>query len=218
MELYVTQDGSHTVISSQYGVPYHSIHGALQETNHVFITHGFLNCDSDHIKILEVGMGTGLNVLATIHANRDLNKELIYHALEPNPLSSELLHRLNYGKYFSETTMMAFQEIHNAKWHTPIMLSDNFSFTKHKESLQSLDTTEQFDLVYFDAFAPNEQPELWTKAIFSSLYSLMNPNACLVTYCAKGQVKRDLRSVGFDIQSLPGPPGKREMIRAIRIR
>ncbi|MBT8219445.1 MAG: tRNA (5-methylaminomethyl-2-thiouridine)(34)-methyltransferase MnmD [Bacteroidia bacterium] len=216
MSLQITSDGSHTVISDRYNVPYHSIHGAIQETKHVFITNGFLRCKKDILKILEIGLGTGLNALATLDSNSILQKEISYTALEAYPLEQVFVDGLNYNSFFNSTLMHAFDTIHHCHWNKNISLSESFSFKKILKKLQEFESDELFDLVYFDAFAPNAQPEMWSTAIFQKMYGLMDSGGILVTYCAKGQVKRDLRSVGFQVESPPGPPGKREMTRAIK--
>jgi tRNA U34 5-methylaminomethyl-2-thiouridine-forming methyltransferase MnmC len=208
-----TIDGSHTIRNESTGDTYHSIHGAVQESQHVFLKSGlefFLNAHpTRHIKILEVGFGTGLNALLTLQQHIDI--QIQYTTLEPYPLSGEIFQQLNY---YGKDELMA---LHACDWNAPQKISNNFTLTKLQTTLEQAQLPEIFfDVVYFDAFAPNSQPELWTPKAFGKIYQAMTQPAVLATYCAKGQVKRDLKSVGFIIESIPGPPGKREMVRAIK--
>jgi tRNA U34 5-methylaminomethyl-2-thiouridine-forming methyltransferase MnmC len=211
LSIITTTDGSHTIKNELTGDTYHSIHGAIQESNHVFI-HSGLNyfLQSNHkevIRILEVGFGTGLNALLTLNAGENVAIE--YTTLEPNPLSPEIYEALNF-----ENREM-FLCIHQAPWEKPQHIVSRFTLVKHQANLQQASFPENyFDLVYYDAFAPTSQPELWTLEIFQRIRSVMTSPSVFVTYCAKGQVKRDLKTAGFTVESIPGPPGKREMIRA----
>jgi tRNA U34 5-methylaminomethyl-2-thiouridine-forming methyltransferase MnmC len=211
LSIVTTTDGSHTVKNESTGDTYHSVHGAVQESQHVFIKSGLEYFLTQHpkkeIKILEVGFGTGLNTLLTIQTFADLKIE--YISLEPFPLSEEIFRELNYE---GKETLMA---LHTCEWNSPCIISENFSLTKLRSTLSEAKLPENhFDVVYFDAFAPNSQPELWTQDAFAKIKSAMATPSVFVTYCAKGQVKRDLKAVGFLMDSIPGPPGKREMIRA----
>jgi tRNA U34 5-methylaminomethyl-2-thiouridine-forming methyltransferase MnmC len=211
--IIITTDGSHTIKNEITGDTYHSIHGAVQESQHVFIKSGLeyflMQHSRKEIRILEVGFGTGLNTLLTIQTLPGLHIE--YTSLEPFPLSEGIFRELNYeGK---ETLMT----LHTCRWNEPCSITKNFSLTKIRSTLREANlTNNHFDVVYFDAFAPNSQPELWTQDAFEKIKSSMHSPSVFVTYCAKGQVKRDLKAVGFLVESIPGPPGKREMIRATR--
>jgi tRNA U34 5-methylaminomethyl-2-thiouridine-forming methyltransferase MnmC len=212
--IIITTDGSHTIKNESTGDTYHSIHGAVQESQHVFIKSGlefFLNQYSQQkINILEVGFGTGLNALLTIQKFQDIEVE--YLTLEPYPLTSEIFCELNYND--KEVLL----RLHESEWSIPCSITTNFTITKLRSTLNEVKLPENyFDVVYFDAFAPNSQPELWTQAAFAKIKSTMRTPSVLVTYCAKGQVKRNLKAVGFVVESIPGPPGKREMIRATRV-
>jgi tRNA U34 5-methylaminomethyl-2-thiouridine-forming methyltransferase MnmC len=213
LSIVTTTDGSHTIKNEQTGDTYHSIHGAVQESQHVFIKSGLAYFLSRHtqqkIKILEVGFGTGLNTLLTIQGYPDIKIE--YTTLEPFPLTSEFFRALNYdGKEI-------LQNIHECGWNAPHAITKNFTLAKLQSTLFDAKLPgNHFNLVYFDAFAPTSQPELWTPEAFEKIKVAMTAPSVLVTYCAKGQVKRDLKAAGFTVESIPGPPGKREMIRATR--
>ena len=218
MPIQLTADGSHTIHSDKYDVAYHSIHGALKETNHVFIDAGlrFKKATLTDIRILEVGFGTGLNVLATIADNKAGSYELDFHTIEAYPITSEEVNQLNYHEHIDAIGKDEIIHLHNLPWDKKSTIHDRFTFTKHLRRLESFESDLKFDIIYFDAFAPTAQPELWETSILFKMYNLLNHNGILVTYCAKGQFKRDLKSVGFEVQSIPGPPRKREMTRAIK--
>lgn len=219
-EFLLTKDDSYTVKSAQFSEYYHSVNGALQETEHVFIQAGlkYIAEQSSTINLLEVGLGTGLNCLATIKYSEKHNLSIDYHALEPFPMPLEAALKLEYKHMVDiENFETWFSQIHNALVKKDPSLSTNVSLTKHFIKLEEFKPNQIFNLVYFDAFAPNAQPELWTTDIFKKLYNIMASNGALVTYCAKGQVKRNLKEAGFKIESLPGPIGKREMTRALKL-
>jgi tRNA U34 5-methylaminomethyl-2-thiouridine-forming methyltransferase MnmC len=217
-ELVITSDGSHTLRVTSLNENYHSTHGALQESMHVFIHNGLDNTNLNEIRVLEVGFGTGLNALLTAKAAANSCKEIFYSAIEPFPLSADLTSQLNYPQIIDHAqAKLWFEKIHSAEWGKETSIHGGFKLLKQRVTLQSVNLPGNFfDLVYFDAFAPQKQAEMWTREMFSKCYDSMSDESSLVTYCAKGQVKRDLRSVGFLVESLAGPPGKREMIRAIR--
>jgi len=211
-QLILTADGSHTLHNELLGEHYHSIHGAIQESRHVFIEAGLKALDAgiDPIDILEVGFGTGLNALLTIAAPGD--KTIHYDALEAFPLSEEIFSKLNYGTLVPDSEKF-FKKIHACPWDAPTQITPGFTLTKLSTSLQCFVPYKNYDLIYFDAFAPAVQPEMWTIGIFEKLFSVMKPGGVVVTYCAQGQVKRDLKTVGFTVEGIAGPPGKREMTR-----
>ena len=218
-EFLLTKDESYTVKSTQFSEYYHSINGALQETDHVFIQAGLKHVAEqlNEINLLEIGLGTGLNCLATLQFIANNSLSINYHALEPFPMPEKDALKLHYDNIFDiENFETLFSTIHNSEEETSVTLSSNFTLTKHFTQLENFQTNQLFNLVYFDAFAPNAQPELWTIEIFEKLYRMMAMNGTLVTYCAKGQVKRNLKAAGFKIESLPGPIGKREMTRALK--
>lgn len=218
-----TEDGSHSLYRADLKETYHSFHGALQESIYVYIKQGLHEVVSSSnrspISILEIGFGTGLNVLLTI-AEAMTNKKLIeITTLEPFPLPSEIISQLNYSQQLSLKYKVdidfehIFESIHNCPWEIPFQVINNVTFTKHRIQLQKFPVNAQFDLVYFDAFAPSKQPDLWEQHIFEHLFRLMENGALLVTYCAQGQFKRNLKDAGFDVETLKGPPGKMEMVR-----
>lgn len=219
VEIIVTADGSHTLFVPGLNEHYHSVHGAVQESRHVFIKNGLLKTaeKKDEIKILEIGLGTGLNVFLTFLENLKLKKKISYFAIEPFPLKCEIIEELNYAESLkTENHSHTFREIHFCEWDEYISVSNNFKFIKFKKKMKEFEPNAMFDVVYFDAFAPSVQPEMWRKDVFEKLYKWMEINSILITYCAKGEVKRTLKSVGFEVETLLGPPGKREMIRAIK--
>jgi tRNA U34 5-methylaminomethyl-2-thiouridine-forming methyltransferase MnmC len=205
----VTADGTVTLHVAHLNENYHSLHGAMQESVHVFIRNG-LNFfpPMQPLNIFEVGFGTGLNCLLTKILS---SSPIIYHAIETNPLPDSIIEKLNYAENPSDKNQ--FELIHAISWNEEKEVSNNFRLKKIKLDLQSFQADSKYDLIYFDAFGPNAQPEMWTKDIFSKMYSMLNPGGILVTYCAKGEVKRIMKEVGFEVEALPGPPGKREMTR-----
>lgn len=222
LKIQLTDDGSTTLFSEQFDEIYHSRHGAWQESQHVFIEAG-LKHQSQHlqqIKVLEVGFGTGLNALLSVAYTQAINPKEIkinYTGLEPLPVDLTLVKELNFPQMGENIELLAlFEKIHQVEWEKPQEITPNFQLTKIKTTLQDWQTDETFDLVYFDAFAPSKHLEMWEQAIFEKLYEIMNPKAVMVTYCAKGSVKRNLKAAGFIVEALPGPPRKREMTRATK--
>lgn len=223
-EIFVTQDGSHSITASRFGVSYHSKYGAITESRHVFIQAGLypllLNTPAK-ISILEMGFGTGLNALLTYHETANRQVEVYYEAVEEFPISIPAAQSLNYPQLIDEndaTLNTAFVQMHNMPWEQEIALAPHFNLQKRLGNLEELQFVPRFDLIYFDAFAPSAQPELWTAAIMQKMYDSLKPGGVLVTYCAKGEFKRTLKSVGFVVERMPGPPGKREMTKAIKER
>ena len=216
--LKLTGDGSHTLFLSSINETYHSTNGALTESIHVFIKNGlYAKIDQDYlgsISVFEIGLGTGLNLLLTILGCKKKGIELTYTVVEPAPLSNNITDQLNYDTILKDPDAKSwFTWIHNSAWDKSV-LKENIQIIKVKSSLQESVVKPGFDLVYFDAFAPEKQPELWTLDIFKNVFIMMNDFSFLVTYCSKSQVRRDLLMAGFLVEKLPGAPGKREMIRA----
>lgn len=217
----ITKDGSSTISIPEMNVTYHSVHGAIQESMHVFIEaglrfSGIFEYTGVH-KVLEIGFGTGLNALLTlIEADKHQNR-IYYTAIEPFPLDESVIAQLNYCEQLKQPHYQRlFDKMHHCDWEEMYEITGHFRLTKHKTPLQEFSTSESFSIIYFDAFAPNAQPELWTKEIFEKLYSLLHEGGILVTYCSKGDVQRAMKAAGFTIEKIPGPPGKREMIRAAK--
>ncbi|MBX2961620.1 MAG: tRNA (5-methylaminomethyl-2-thiouridine)(34)-methyltransferase MnmD [Cyclobacteriaceae bacterium] len=218
IEIIFTKDGSHTLKNVSLNETYHSIHGAMQESRHVFINQGLefvLGMTLQEISILEVGFGTGLNAWLTAKHIQGISTPVKYISLESFPLEESTWLKLNYASDDLEREL--FASIHKAKWNETVTLQPGFELTKLHTTLQEANLQPStFNLVYFDAFAPEKQPEMWLPAVLEKVVVAMKPGAVLVTYCAKGQVKRDLKSLGLTVESPPGPPGKREMIRAFK--
>lgn len=214
-----TKDGSHTLFNPVLNEHYHSIHGAMSESMHIFIKHGLheVSEEVDPVYLLEVGFGTGLNAILTYKHQLEGSK-IIYHTLEPFPLSNNIISGLNYKEVLSlnEDEINIFESFHHVPFEKEHTFNRVFSFKKFEKGLMEVGLQQNFyHLVYFDAFAPEKQPDLWTPDVFQKIYRLMTKGGSLVTYCCKGDVKRGLKTAGFEIEKLKGPPGgKREMLRA----
>jgi tRNA U34 5-methylaminomethyl-2-thiouridine-forming methyltransferase MnmC len=221
-KIITTSDGSHSIYIPELDENYHSVHGAIQESKHVFIEAGLKYSlpRFSEINILEIGFGTGLNALLTLIESNNSKSNIHYTSIEAFPVSMEMANELNYVSLLNEEEVdlkTIFNRLHSCEWEIDNRISGNFSLRKIKDTLQKTGFgNEEFNLIYFDAFGPPTQPEMWTEEIFSKLYSALTHNGSLVTYCAKGEVKRTLKKVGFRVETLPGPPGKREMVRAVR--
>lgn len=217
IELIVTEDGSHTLRNTDLQETYHSIHGAVQESRHVFIKNGFdyfLESGKTEISILEVGFGTGLNAWLTLQRSIKTSTKVFYTALELFPLPESIWSKLNYAGPENDEL---FNQLHQDNWNTPFQVVPDFELQKIKMSIQEVALqNEAYDMIYFDAFAPDKQPEMWDISVIQKVSAALKPGGIFVTYSAKGQVKRDLKSTGLLVESLQGPPGKREMIRAIK--
>lgn len=218
MKVILTEDGSHSIYLPELDETYHSIHGAIQESNHVFIEGGLNywlmeNPGKNIIRILEFGFGTGLNALLTT-IKVDASIKVNYHSLEKFPLTKEITKSLNYGNILHQSDL--FNKIHEAGWDEEISILANFSIKKIESDFRDYTNDVNYDIIYFDAFAPSKQPNLWVKPIFERCYKFLDKEGVIITYSAKGQLKRDLKSIGFIVESLPGPPGKFEITRAIK--
>ncbi|MGZ2371143.1 tRNA (5-methylaminomethyl-2-thiouridine)(34)-methyltransferase MnmD [Ancylomarina sp. YFZ004] len=216
-EIKLTEDGSHTIFIPELNEHYHSTHGAIQEAIHVYINAGLRFSDKSPIRILEIGFGTGLNTYLSLVEAESNKRSIVYHSLERYPIETEQLEVLNYPELIDFDKPELFKKLHEADWNKLCEISDYFSLEKINGDLKKIDFKDQYDLIYFDAFAPDIQPELWTETIFKKLYHCTNPNATLVTYCSKGIVKRALRTSGFEVKRLAGPPGKHHILRATKI-
>ncbi len=213
----MTRDGSHSVGISGTDTTYHSRHGAMQESLHIFIQAGLspLLTKKMRLRIFEMGLGTGLNALLTLAACREANQAVYYETIETHPLEQEIISALNYCRQLNQPALQeSFDRIHACVWEEETMIDSLFCLKKNRIGLLEHRLEGEFDLVYFDAFAPGDQPELWTAEVFAKLYSAMSDQGVLVTYSSKGSVQRNLRSAGFSLLKLPGPPGKREILKA----
>jgi tRNA U34 5-methylaminomethyl-2-thiouridine-forming methyltransferase MnmC len=214
-----TKDGSNTLHHIELDEHYHSVHGALQESEHVFIKHGLQPMFEvkSSLRIMEVGFGTGLNAYLTLRYASQHKMRVEYLGLEPFPLSLRELEGLRYEGLFSLSEQVdRFDSLHGLEWNERHITSAGHGFTKLKTTLELFDGNYGVDLIYYDAFGPRVQPELWTEEMMAKAYHCLLPEGVLVTYCAKGSVKRAMKSAGFVLEALPGPPGKREMTRATR--
>lgn len=216
-DLFETQDGSHSIFSSEFGVSYHSKYGAIQETMHVFIKSGLFEkaLQTKEIAILEIGFGTGLNAYMTMLEAQKRELKINYTAVEAFPITLDLANQLNYPEILEEEKE-PFLQLHQSEWDTSHLIRPSFQFLKKQMKFEAIQAEAIYDLIYFDAFAPTAQPELWEEPILKKMYSALRPNGIWVSYCAKGAVKRGLKAEGFHVETLPGPPGKREMIRAVK--
>jgi tRNA U34 5-methylaminomethyl-2-thiouridine-forming methyltransferase MnmC len=217
-KVIITADGSSTIYLPEWDENYHSKHGAIQEAYHVFIIHGLNQLFEQgykHIAILEIGFGTGLNALITSIEAEKQNRSIDYYGVEAYPVMAEDVAKLNYiAELKAEDSKWLFETMHQLPWEETHQLSPSFTLTKQKKFFADIQDKEAFDIIYFDAFGARVQPELWTEAIFQNMYDALIPNGILVTYSAKGSVRRAMQAVGFSVEKLPGPPGKREMLRA----
>jgi tRNA U34 5-methylaminomethyl-2-thiouridine-forming methyltransferase MnmC len=219
-ELVPTTDGSHTVAIPEMQVTYHSHHGAIRESMHVFIGAGLqpaLDTFPGELSILEMGWGTGLNGLLTFQYATALPNEIHYHSLEQYPLEPEIVAALNYCDQLQAPELQpAFEQMHGCAWNEEVKISERFFLQKIKTDLLSFQPVRRYHVIYFDAFAPTAQPELWTQEVFEKLFAALHPGGLLVTYCSKGVVRRAMQAAGFTVEKIPGPPGKREMVRAAK--
>jgi tRNA U34 5-methylaminomethyl-2-thiouridine-forming methyltransferase MnmC len=217
-QIITTADGSKTIYIPEWDEHYHSSHGALQEAQHVFIRNGLSGRTQDYLTIFEMGFGTGLNALLTYFFSEKRNQYVHYIGVEAFPPSAEEIAAMDYASFASDPeSEQIYNDLHTAPWNRSHPISEHFVIEKQQCILEDASVQAgTVDLVYFDAFGPRVQPELWTPEIFRRIYDWMAPGGVFVTYCAKGQVKRDLKAVGFLVESLPGPPGKREMTRAVK--
>lgn len=214
-EIKITKDGSKTLFVPELNEHYHSVNGAIQESNHVFIEAGLNFIEKKEINILEIGFGTGLNSFLTyLWANQNQLK-VKYTSIELYPIDKGLIADLNY--YTNDEEKDVFLKIHEVAWEEFQKISDDFELCKLKGDIVEYNFKLGYDLIYFDAFAPEKQPKLWTNDIFKKMHYSLNKGGVLTTYCSKGIVKQAIRDAGFELKRLPGPPGKRHMLRAIKI-
>lgn len=233
--IITTADGSKTIQIEEWNEQYHSIHGAIQEANHVYIKQGLLCCfdrkeeasepilqtpggTSPDLSILEIGFGTGLNAFLTLLQAEVHRVDVHYTGVEAFPISSAEMEALNYAERLQVLEKaQLFEDMHKISWEFEQRLTPYFTLQKQHRLFEEIHAKEQFHLIYFDAFGARVQPELWTEAMFKTMYGALKANGVLVTYAAKGSVRRAMQAVGFKVEKLPGPPGKREMLRAIKV-
>jgi tRNA U34 5-methylaminomethyl-2-thiouridine-forming methyltransferase MnmC len=216
-KIVITSDGSHTIYVPELNEHYHSIHGAVQESILIFIKNGFETCNADPLDIFEVGFGTGLNELLTAMKSMTGERVVNYSSIEKYPLGKETINSLNHHLFAGENGMEIYNSIHQSPWNSWNNICKNFNLNKLSGDFMVEAPAGRYDLIYFDAFGPDKQPEMWTKEMFARIADITKKNGVLVTYSAKGEVKRNLKCCGFEVALLPGPPGKRQMIRAVKI-
>jgi tRNA U34 5-methylaminomethyl-2-thiouridine-forming methyltransferase MnmC len=217
-EVQITADGSSTIYLPDWNENYHSTHGAIQEAKHVFLKHGLEVISKSEIAILEIGFGTGLNCFLTLLAAAEQAVSIKYLGVEAYPVTQEEVQQLNYiSELNAKQYQVVFDQLHAVSWGEKHQITKELLLEKRQQFFHEIADQNTFDLVYFDAFGAAHQPELWTAAIFSKMFAAMKENGVLVTYCAKGSVRRALQEVGFTVERLPGPPGKREMLRATKL-
>ena len=216
-EIIITSDGSSTIQLPEWNEQYHSIHGAIQEAQHVFIKNGLKLFSNQEISILEIGFGTGLNCFITFLEAVKLNLSINYIGVEAYPVLQNEIEKLNYVKELkAEEFKEEFNLMHTNDWDRNSTISTSFNLEKRQQFFNEIEIDNEIDLIYFDAFGARVQPELWTEAIFEKMFKALKSEGTLVTYSAKGNVRRAMQAVGFEVERLPGPPGKREMLRATK--
>ncbi|PTN07523.1 tRNA U34 5-methylaminomethyl-2-thiouridine-forming methyltransferase MnmC [Mangrovibacterium marinum] len=211
-ELILTADGSHTLYVPALNEHFHSVHGAIQESMHVFIKNGLQRSTKQELCIFEVGFGTGLNALLTL-ANKG-ERNIRYFSIEKYPLTEAEFSQLNFSRQFPDELSAPFEQMHQCPWNKAQQIAPGFELTKLDADLTifNFNILPQFDLIYFDAFAPNKQADMWSEALFATIAAQTRAGGLFVTYCAQGEVRRKLTRSGFDMQRIPGPPGKKEML------
>ena len=217
MEMEKTADGRYTLFVPELDEHYHSVKGALTESEHIFINMGLKHSSAPSPRILEIGFGTGLNAfLTSLEAEKD-NRSIFYTTIEKYPLDMETIKLLDYPELIAPEESKLFYSIHNAGWNSPQTISGNFTIEKIEGDFTEYRFRNGYDIIYFDAFAPEKQPEMWSQTLFNNLYEILNDDGILTTYCAKGAVRRMLQEAGFIVERLPGPPGgKREILRGTK--
>jgi tRNA U34 5-methylaminomethyl-2-thiouridine-forming methyltransferase MnmC len=216
-ELVTTADGSHTIYVPELDEHYHSVYGAVQESEYIFIKNGFDFCRADPLNIFEVGFGTGLNALLTSVRSFNGTRKVYYTTIEKYPVEEHLVQKLNHQLFAGDIGSMLSGIINSAPWGEMNTICKNFSVRKIRGDLTKDGLTGNYDLIYFDAFGPDKQPEMWTTGIFEKISAITLSGGILVTYSSKGEIRRNLQASGFVVERLPGPPGKHHIIRAIKI-
>ena len=217
MKLEQTADGSYTLYVPELDEHYHSVKGALTESQHIFINMGLKHSSVTSPHILEIGLGTGLNCVLTLIKAKENQLHVHYTGIERYPLNEEIIRKLNYPSIIGKECENDYFAIHQAPWEEDVCLSPWFTLHKMEGDFTHYSFEQKYDIIYFDAFAPEKQPEMWEQSLFDNLYQVLNEGGILTTYCAKGVVRRMLQTAGFKVERLPGPPGgKREILRATK--
>lgn len=218
LEIIKSGDGSNTIFRPDLNETYHSNHGAVQESRHVFIDKGLNDSKKkDEISVLEIGFGTGLNAFLSIQWSLHMNQKLVYHTLEPYPIEQQVIQKLNYPQLivFDQSDHL-WEQLHVCEWEREVQLTTNFTIVKKCIEVQKIISEKMYDIVFFDAFAPGKQAEMWDVKTLNNVFKAMKIGGALVTYCSNGQFKRNLKEIGFSVEPLDGPPGKREMVIAYK--
>jgi tRNA U34 5-methylaminomethyl-2-thiouridine-forming methyltransferase MnmC len=216
-ELILTEDGSHTLFVPAIDECYHSTHGAVQESKHIFIEAALKQCVKTEVRVLEIGFGTGLNAFLTMIEAERSDKKIHYTSLEKYPVELGKALQLNYPEAFPAVSRESFELLHTSVWGEEVQIGSNFWLTKIEADVTLFNLNMMFDVVYFDAFSPEKQPEMWSLELFEKIFIQCNSGAILTTYCAKGIVRRAMQSAGFQVERLPGPLGKRQILRSTKI-
>jgi len=217
-EVVITSDGSTSIFLPDWNESYHSKHGAIQEANHVFIENGFDKLKGSSLQILEIGFGTGLNALLTLNKSIQQNKQVYYTGIEAYPVSDEIVNTLNYSELLEpDEKEPFFKKIHAAQWDHFVKIHPMFHLKKKNIFFHEIDDSNLYDIIYFDAFGFRVQPELWSEEIFKIMFNALKKDGLLLTYACRSPIKKTMETSGFTTEKLPGPPGKREMLRATKI-
>lgn len=215
-KVQLTDDGSSTIYIPEMDETYHSSHGAIQEAKHVFLKYGIETLNLPEVSVFEMGFGTGLNALLTLKFAKESGTQVNYKGIEAYPVENELLTSLNYVDEIGEGNKEHFELIHATSWDDEKSITDEFTLTKIHEKIEDyLPEENSIDIIYFDAFGPRAQAAMWDISVLEKMQTMLKPGGVLVTYCAMGQFKRDLKSLRFTVEGKPGPPGKREMTVAM---
>jgi len=218
LQLFITEDGSHSVRVPELNVSYHSKHGAIRESDHIFIENGLRYLNKKELSILEVGFGTGLNALLTLIEAEKNDLQILFDVVELHPLDSVFVASLNYLSLLKASHLTnEFSLMHACEWDSAVKISGQFVLRKTPGDILHVELEGKYDLVYFDAFDPAAEPELWTTDVFRKIYNAMKRDGVLVTYSSKGIVRRAMAEAGFSVSKIQGPKGKREIVRAIKI-
>lgn len=217
LEILATKDGSYTLYNPELDETYHSKDGAWSESKYVYIEMGLQDLPFNEVKILEIGFGTGTNAILTYLYSQKFHFKIDYYTLEPFPLDWKLIDKMQFDNKLSTTDWSYFKKLHEVDFERKLQIGPYFNFQKFKQRLEDFDTTEQFDLIYLDAFAPSKQEEIWDIKNIQKMSDVLMPGGKLVSYCAQGQFKRNLKSSGFAVSNPPGPHHKKEMTVAIKL-
>ncbi|MBS0010325.1 MAG: tRNA (5-methylaminomethyl-2-thiouridine)(34)-methyltransferase MnmD [Bacteroidales bacterium] len=216
LKIISSSDGSSTIYVTELDEHYHSTYGAVMESRHVFIEAGYKSSDADPVRIFEMGFGTGLNALLTLHESMKDKRKVEYVSVEKYPLDKQIYDRLNYKTLFPGRPGSCFDLLHESEWGVPCRINDNFSLLKIREDFREMAADRLFDVIYYDAFSPDRQAEMWSLDIMSKVAAMTAPGGIFVTYSARGQLKRDLEKLGFMVEHPVGPRGKRQITRALK--